>query len=746
MEKEMTTRSTRLFTNLCALSFSIALGSNALAVDPVINEIRVDQPGIDLSEYIEFKGTPSASLAGLTLVVIGDNDAASPPSQNGTIEAVVALSGNFSSTGFFVLAESTFQFGIADQVAILNFENPDDLTFLLVSDFTGFDGQDLDTNDDGVLDVQPWTAIMSSVALVQVATPDGTTADFVYSATRVGPDGNTSPAQIWLCADSNTWRIGSSDTTLGTDSPGAENPTCGSGVVIRLSEIRIDQPGTDNDEYFEIEGPAGFNLNGFSVIVLGDDALTIHLDASGVIESITPLDGAIIPADGYLLVAKSTMTIAVPDFIVAATAMNFENSDNVTFLLVSGFTGALNQDVDTDANCVLDVNPWTAIIDSVSLTGLDTTCTYSSSVAGPDGNFTTAHAFRCFSDGIWSVGAFDQLAGGDTPGAQNRACGLGPVLECGEATAGDCDTAHANRYCSDSLCCALVCTTQPTCCTIAWDAACAAAASTSCGQTGSSSCVKGVVAFSEIRIDHTGTDTDEWVELVGAPGTSLNDITLIVIGDGASTALSGVIEAVVSLAGKTIPADGHFAMSESTFTQGIAAIDYVLPGANPLNFENSDNVTFMLVRNFSGVDAADLDSDDNGVFNTVVPWTEVVDTIALIKTTTVPPTGTEWYYGPNTIGPDGAFVPGHIWRCEDTGCWNIGRFDILVDPTDTPGVANLNCGALCAGDYNLDGLRNGSDLATLLSAWGTQGGDITGDGTTSGADLTALLSGWGACP
>ena len=746
MEKEMTIRSTRLFTNLCALSFSIAFGSNALAVDPVINEIRVDQPGIDLSEYIEFKGTPGASLAGLTLVVIGDNDAASPPTQNGTIEAVVALSGNFSSTGFFVLAESTFQFGTPNQVAILNFENPDDVTFLLVSGFTGFDGQDLDTNNDAVLDVLPWTAIISSVALVQVATPDGTTADFVYSTNRVGPDGSTSPAQVWLCADSNTWRIGSSDTTLGTDSPGAANPTCGSGVAIRLSEIRIDQPGTDNDEYVEIQGPPGFNMNGFSVVVLGDDALTTHLDASGVIESITPLDGAIIPADGYLLVAKSTMTIAVPDFIVAATAMNFENSDNVTFLLVSGFTGALNADVDTDGNCVIDVNPWTAIIDSVSLTGLDTTCVYSSSVAGPDGNYTTGHAFRCFSDGIWSVGAFDQLAGGDTPGAQNRACGLGPVLECGEATAGDCNTAHANRYCSDSVCCSLVCTTQPTCCTIAWDAACAAAASTSCGQTGSSSCVKGVVAFSEIRIDQTGTDTDEWVELVGAPGTSLNDVTMIVIGDGSALAASGVIEAVVSLAGKTIPADGHFAMSESTFTQGIAAIDYVLPGTNPLNFENSDNVTFMLVRNFTGADAQDLDSDDNGVFNAVVPWTEVVDTIALIKTTTVPPTGTEWYYGPNTIGPDGTFVPGHIWRCEDTGCWNIGKFDLLVDPTDTPGVANLNCGAVCAGDYNHDGIRNGSDLATLLSAWGTQGGDITGDGTTSGADLTALLSGWGACP
>ena len=742
----MTNRTTRLLTNLCALSFTIAIGSRAFAQDALINEVRVDQPGIDLSEYVEFKGTPGSSLEGLTLVVIGDDDAASPPNQNGTIESVVALSGNFSSTGFFVLAESTYQFGTPDQVAILNFENPDNVTFVLVSGFTGSNGQDLDTNNDGILDVLPWTAIISSVALIQTVNPDGTNADFVYSTNRVGPDGTSSPAQVWLCADSNTWRIGSADTTAGTDSPGVANPTCGSGVAIRLSEIRIDQPGTDNDEYIEIEGPAGFNMNGFSIVVLGDDVPATHLDVSGVIESITPLDGAIIPASGYLLVAKSTMTIAVPDFIVAAAAMNFENSDNVTFLLVSGSTAVLNQDVDTDGNCVIDVNPWTAIIDSVSLIGLDTTCTYSSSVAGPDGNYTTGHAFRCFSDGIWSVGAFDQLAGGDTPGAQNRACGLGPVLECGEATAGDCDTAHANRYCSDSLCCALVCTTQPTCCTIAWDAACAAAASTSCGQTGSSSCVKGVVAFSEIRIDQTSTDTDEWVELVGAPGTSLNDVTLIVIGDGSATALSGVIEAVVSLAGKTIPADGHFAMSESTFTQGIAAIDYVLPGANPLNFENSDNVTFMLVRNFTGVDAADLDSDDNGVFNTVVPWTEIVDTIALIKTTTVPPTGTEWYYGPNTIGPDGTFVPGHIWRCEDTGCWNIGRFDLLVDPTDTPGVANLNCGAVCAGDYNQDGLRNGSDLATLLSAWGTQGGDITGDGTTSGADLTALLSGWGACP
>lgn len=52
----------------------------------------------------------------------------------------------------------------------------------------------------------------------------------------------------------------------------------------------------------------------------------------------------------------------------------------------------------------------------------------------------------------------------------------------------------------------------------------------------------------------------------------------------------------------------------------------------------------------------------------------------------------------------------------------------------------------CLGDYNGDGIRNGADLTTLLSAWGTPGGDITGDNNTNGADLTTLLSGWGACP
>ena len=55
-------------------------------------------------------------------------------------------------------------------------------------------------------------------------------------------------------------------------------------------------------------------------------------------------------------------------------------------------------------------------------------------------------------------------------------------------------------------------------------------------------------------------------------------------------------------------------------------------------------------------------------------------------------------------------------------------------------------GLPCPGDYNGDGFRDGSDLTTLLAAWGTAGGDIDGDGNTNGADLTTLLAGWGTCP
>jgi predicted extracellular nuclease len=182
------------------------------------------------------------------------------------------------------------------------------------------------------------------------------------------------------------------------------------------------------------------------------------------------------------------------------------------------------------------------------------------------------------------------------------------------------------------------------------------------------------VNISEIRIDQPSTDNDEYFELVGAAGTSLDGLTYLVIGDG--TGGSGVIEAVVDLSGQTIPGSGYFVAAEGTFTLGTADLTV------SLNFENDDNVTHLLVSGFTGSNGDDLDTDDNGVLD-VTPWAELVDLIALVEENN-PPTGTEYHYGPPSIGPDGSYVPGHAYVCP--AGWAIGEFDLGVN--DTPGAEN----------------------------------------------------------
>ncbi|MCB1150122.1 hypothetical protein KDK88_01145, partial [bacterium] len=115
--------------------------------------------------------------------------------------------------------------------------------------------------------------------------------------------------------------------------------------------------------------------------------------------------------------------------------------------------------------------------------------------------------------------------------------------------------------------------------------------------------------INEIRIDQGGTDNDEYFELAGDPMESLNGLTYLVIGDGAGG--SGTIEAVVSLDGFMIQADGYFAMGETTFSGTCGSID----ATGNLNFENSDNVTHMLVAGFTGADGDDLDTNDDGVLD-----------------------------------------------------------------------------------------------------------------------------------
>ena len=713
-----------------------------------LNEIRVGQPGFDTQEYVELRASAGTSLAGLTLVVIGDAEGQTPPAQNGVIEDVIPLSGSIGSTGYFVIAESTFTLALADLVVPLNFEDPDNVTFLLVSGFTGNVGQSLDLNLDGTLDLTPWASVVDSVAIVSSQSPDGTTSDFVYSSTRVGPDGTTSPSYIRRCLNTGTWQVGAADLTVAGDTPGAANPTCSvGGEAVRISEVRVDMPGADDNEYFELQGPPGTVLTGYTYIVLGDG--TDPLDV-GVIETVVSLDGVTIPASGYLLVAEPTFTLATPDFVTLPNALNFENSDNVTHMLVRGFSGALGDNLHTGTSCVLDSTPWTALVDAIGLKGPDTTCIFTDTYVGPDGSFTVAHAYRCAPEGTWTASAFSIEYGGDTPGTANRTCAAGPPVECGDAGTGSCSQARTTPFCEDQACCTNVCAIDPTCCDVAWDAECVAQAAVTCAG-GSSSCDRGPVYLNEIRIDMTGADTLEFVEIAG-PAAQVLDVTIIIIGDG--TGGSGVVERARSLSGVAIPADGTLLVGNPALSPDVGngagtggsdvATDWI---------ENSDNITIFLVRGWTGTVGQDLDTNDDGTLD-VTPWTQIVDGIALIESDATPPVGTEWAYGDNRIGPDGTFVPGQIWRCQDTGCWNIGLFDPTQNAAagnETPGLPNASCGGggtPCPADINGDDVVGGLDLTSLLAAWGGSdpAADIDDDGTVSGTDLTALLAAWGPCP
>jgi hypothetical protein len=180
--------------------------------------------------------------------------------------------------------------------------------------------------------------------------------------------------------------------------------------------------------------------------------------------------------------------------------------------------------------------------------------------------------------------------------------------------------------------------------------------------------------INEVRIDNSGADSDEYFELSGEAGESLDGLTYLVIGDGAAG--SGVIENVTDLSGLSLEADGLLAVHKDGTTATCTGYDVELT----LNFENSDNVTHLLVSGFSGANGDDLDTDDDSVLDST-PWTSVVDCVALIETVE----SGDHVYCDVQVGPDGAFVPGQVFHC--TNGWNIGAFaDLCI--VDTPGEAN----------------------------------------------------------
>ncbi|MEN1727532.1 MAG: Ig-like domain-containing protein, partial [Pseudomonadota bacterium] len=179
-----------------------------------------------------------------------------------------------------------------------------------------------------------------------------------------------------------------------------------------LNELGISDVGTDA-EFFEVAGAPSADLTDLDLVVLegalgnNPGAIAVHIDLTGTI-----------PVDGFWAAtspeADATYSVTGDQAIANDTFANRSR----TYLLVSGFSGAISDDLDTNDDGMLDATPWTEILDDIALIDDDAPLVYSATVVGPDGTFLPPGAFRCpDGSGAWDFLNFNPENG--TPGVDN---------------------------------------------------------------------------------------------------------------------------------------------------------------------------------------------------------------------------------------------------------------------------------------------------------------------------------------
>jgi predicted extracellular nuclease len=133
------------------------------ATEPKINEFSASTTDTDV-EYVEIYGDPDTDYSDYTVLEIeGDSDAAV-----GTIDEVISI-GTTDANGIWNI----------DLVA--NSLENGTITLLLVKDFSGELGDDIDADNDGVIDFAPWETIVDAVAV-----NDGGSTDVSYGEPVLG--------------------------------------------------------------------------------------------------------------------------------------------------------------------------------------------------------------------------------------------------------------------------------------------------------------------------------------------------------------------------------------------------------------------------------------------------------------------------------------------------------------------------------------------------------------------------------
>lgn len=563
--------------------------------------------------------------------------------------------------------------------------NNSGFSLLLVKGFSGTPLQDLDTNDDGTLDAQPWTELVDSVGYSGNA-PTYAAVDLAQAGYQ--PDslsrkaGNTAAnsAAAWYggnLAGTNPLHVGFGAQFFGgfrgQATPGRANLSAAAALApLAINELNFAPPSAAQ-EFIELKS------SGDRIAPAQGHSLVVVSAGGEVLESYDLGDSSTGP-NGLLLLGENPAAAFPAGTVRTETAVaglaGFTLPDEAfALLLVRNFSGAA--DVDADNNGSIDAAH--DVADGIAL-------------GGPAHPAVTAFPAQLAAGNVSRSGT--QWYGGDiAPDGRAFTSWFGPWQ--GTVTPGQGNHAAAPS--------------------------------------------NGLVLLNELNINPPGDDgANDYVELIDTAisARSLNGLTLVAIDtypgtdglgnigeitrvwnlDATATGRNGLL-----LLGDGYESGGPFAGVMSPLT---ATADPV--GMNADALANNDGFALLLVKGFTGHLGQDLDAANDDVLD-VTPWSEVVDAVAFGAYTygfpslnqggytadhlsrggrfadLVENSAARWYGG-DLAGPNGT----------DTGFDPLESFDFTgAVPTGaaTPGQFNLGGVLDDEVDNDLDGLANIVELA-----------------------------------
>ncbi|WES63870.1 ExeM/NucH family extracellular endonuclease [Microbacter sp. GSS18] len=359
--------------------------AHAATGDPVlINEALMSTTGSDV-EYLELYGTPGASLAGLSILVVEGNAGTS----QGEIDRRLDLPSDavLGDNGYYLLGNASVaaQYGVTPDLGLAGdfFENSSSTVALVET--TSLGGKDVGDS------------VVGDAAIVVrdgFASVDATASTTYFGVPVLGPDGGFFPAG-WGRTTAGVDTDTAGDWTLLNFTLGSPNdPTAGTFAApaspLVINAALVSTVGSD-PEYIELFGEPGTSLDGLAVVGIESDAGA----SNGIIDHYYPFPSyAKIGENGFYLLGNDLVggTFGIlPNQSIPQNGL--ENSSlTLGIVSVADLGGA-------DAGDALPSG--VAALDAVGITdgGASDSFFLGAPVVGPDGSFLPA-GVRRVSDGV----------------------------------------------------------------------------------------------------------------------------------------------------------------------------------------------------------------------------------------------------------------------------------------------------------------------------------------------------------